>query len=203
MTLQAYGDMEININGQHFVAGDQPGNCPVINMTLAVPEHGEDLTISINGQDFHGPFEQPPESSAVQKDIFATTFGGAADNEYSCYGPYDSQGRGPYLDDTDLYVALPYKWQGERPKVRVYRGELSKEATIMDVGPWMIDDPYWETGARPLAETCHDSDTELPRGPNEGTVPSNPAGIDLSPALFKALGMETNDLVDWEFVAVA
>jgi hypothetical protein len=190
------GEVAITFNGSLVQGDSKCGN--TLNIAMI---SGGDVTVIINGQEFHNWEAAQPTPPPFQHDIFATTFGGEADNEYSSYGPYDSQGRGPYLNDTDLYVALPYRFEGERPKVRVHRGQLSKEAAIMDVGPWMIDDPYWETGARPIAETCHDSDTELPRGPNEGTVPSNPAGIDLSPALFKALGMQTNDLVDWEFVS--
>jgi hypothetical protein len=40
----------------------------------------------------------------------------------------------------------------------------------------------------------------LPSGPNAGKIPSNPAGIDLSPALAEALGHDGMGPVDWEFV---
>jgi len=78
-------------------------------------------------------------------DITATVFGGAADNENSAYPPYD------LLNDTDLYLSLPYKFPGERPMVEVMNpanGEI-RAAPIRDVGPWMIDDDYFRRGTRP------------------------------------------------------
>jgi hypothetical protein len=148
------------------------------------------LTVIINGQEFHNWEEEPDQR---QSNIYATWFGGSRDPNNSAYD-------GSYLNDTDYYVALPYKFTGTRSKVRVYYGELSKEGTIMDVGPWMINDNYWDKGERPIAESCFLSETPLPDGPNAGKIPSNPAGIDLSPAMYKALGLQDNDYVDWEFV---
>jgi hypothetical protein len=64
----------------------------------------------------------------------------------------------------------------------------------------MIDDDYWARGERPVAEVCYNVNEPLPRGPNAGRVPSNPAGIDLSPALAEELGIDGLGLVDWQFV---
>ena len=74
------------------------------------------------------------------------------------------------------------------------------EATIEDVGPWMTTDDYWAKGTRPLAEQCYASKTPLPSGPQKGRVPTNPAGIDLSPALAKALGIDGMGKVAWRLV---
>jgi len=61
---------------------------------------------------------------------------------------------------------------------------------VEDVGPWNTDDPYWETHSRPQAE----SGTDM-----AGRV-TNKAGIDLSPALAKAVGIDGKGQVDWSFV---
>jgi N-acetylmuramoyl-L-alanine amidase len=128
--------------------------------------------------------------------ITATVFGGEADYNTSAYDP------DLVLDDESMYVALPYRFQGDRPRVRVYNRdtEESEVADILDVGPWMIDDDYFYRDARPIAEQCFHSDEPLPSGPHEGKVPSNPAGIDLSPALAARIGIEGKGVVDWEFV---
>ena len=132
---------------------------------------------------------------ANQRDVITTVFGGEEDQEYSSYAPYDSQGRGPFLNDTDLYVALPWRFEGEKSRVKVYNRENSKSAVgeVWDVGPWFIDDDYWTTGLRPLAELCYLNSVPCPRGPNQGKVP-NGAGIDVSPAMAKALGYLEREL---------
>ena len=134
-----------------------------------------------------------PAPGAWIDDITATVFGGAADNENSAYPPYD------LLNDTDLYLSLPYKFPGERPMVEVMNpanGEI-RAAPIRDVGPWMIDDDYFRRGTRPIAETCYEDKTPLPSGPNAGEVPTNDAGIDLSPALADELGIDGKGTVSF------
>jgi len=117
-----------------------------------------------------------------QTGITATVFGGE-DVQYSAY-------TGKLLNATDLYLSLPATFKGERPKVRVFANGKAIEASIEDKGPWNIDDPYWETGARPQAETGTDK-----RGRK-----TNLAGIDLSPELGRRLGIDGKGKVDWEFV---
>lgn len=119
--------------------------------------------------------------------ITATVFGGTSENEPSAYD-------GHRITQTELAVALPNRFGGKRPRVEVRKGDKSVVATIEDVGPWYTDDPYWETKARPLAETGL-----IIRGPNKGRTP-NKAGIDLSPAVAKALGIDGIGKVDWRFV---
>jgi hypothetical protein len=60
---------------------------------------------------------------------------------------------------------------------------------IVDVGPWNTDDPYWTLGARPQAES----------GIDHSGRKTNKAGIDLTPAAARALGIPGKALVDWEF----
>lgn len=63
------------------------------------------------------------------------------------------------------------------------------EATVEDIGPWCISDPYWVEGKRPDAED----------GMDDKGRKTNRAGIDISPALRKALGISQSSKVDWRF----
>lgn len=176
-------------------------------------EHTVDLNIQIvgdtvlvvNGEEFHNPTPPPVEPEygiqANHCSIVATVFGGSDDPNNSAYPPY------ALLDgDNDDFVALPYSFDSNlfpdsAPQVRVYRGELSAVGKVADKGPWTTDDSSYVIGtARPIAETCYHEGAPLPSGPNAGRVPSNPAGIDLSPALARKIGIEGKGTVDWEFV---
>jgi N-acetylmuramoyl-L-alanine amidase len=169
------GDISVIINGQP-ISGDT--RClNVINLKIKMQG---DVTVSINGQDFHNA----PIIPANQCGITATVFGGASDYNVSAYD------ENKVLNDTDLYVALPDRIEGERPNVRVFNSAgVSVLATIEDVGPWNTDDPYWQTGKRPQAESGTDMQGETTNG----------AGIDLSPALAKLLDIDGMGQVDWKF----
>ena len=122
-------------------------------------------------------------------------FGGNADPNNSAYQPYDK------ITDTELSVALPYKFAGSRKQVRVHNiaNGLEVVCSIRDVGPWLTDDSdYVLADARPLAETCYINGQPLPRGPHKGKVP-NGAGIDLTPAAAKAIGLSGKGRVSWGF----
>lgn len=121
--------------------------------------------------------------SARNVGITATVFGGSADPQNNAY-------TGKRIDDAILGVALPMRFTGVRPKIRVYNGVKSAIAEIVDVGPWNTNDPYWETKKRPQAETGLDT-----RGRK-----TNKAGIDLTPALARALGVPGKGVLDWEFI---
>jgi N-acetylmuramoyl-L-alanine amidase len=129
---------------------------------------------------------QPVEIAGVQSSIVASVFGGTSDYNVSAYDETK------VLNDADFYVALPDRLEGERPEVTVVNRAtgVKQTATIEDVGPWNIDDPYWVTGDRPQAES----------GTDETGRTTNGAGIDLSPALAKALGIDGMGQVDWQFV---
>jgi N-acetylmuramoyl-L-alanine amidase len=170
------GDVMVIINGQ-VLGGRRRANI----VSLQIKMQG-DVTLSINGQDFHNA----PSIPSNQCKITATMFGGTSDYNTSAYDP------NKVLNDTDLYIALPDRIEGERPKVRVYNrlnGE-SATASIEDVGPWNTDDPYWDTGTRPQAESGTDTTGRETNG----------AGIDLSPALADKLGIDGMGEVDWEFI---
>lgn len=96
-------------------------------------------------------------------------------------------------------VALPAWISGSRPKVKVTNptNRLSVVCEIIDQGPWnftskklnLAGDAYWLTGTRPQAESGIDligRETNL-------------AGIDLTPAAARAIGLDGLGLVDWKF----
>jgi uncharacterized protein (TIGR02594 family) len=118
--------------------------------------------------------------------ITATVFGGAADKNTSAYD-------GHVITDTEFGVALPARIPGVRPKVRVWKDGKCVDCDIVDVGPWNTNDPYWQTGSRPQAESGVDM-----RG-----RPTNHAGIDLTPATAKAIGVDGKGVVEWEFIGPA
>jgi N-acetylmuramoyl-L-alanine amidase len=149
------------------------------------------VIVTINGEDFMvntaGP-EQPstPAFPANQQDITCTVFGGKADPNTSAYPPYDT------ITDKELSCALPFKFKDPRPEVLVNLAgsEVSVVCRIRDVGPWNTHDPYWTTGTRPQAES----------GTDMSGRPTNGAGIDLTPAAAKAIGLEGKGKVNWRFV---
>jgi len=87
------------------------------------------------------------------------------------------------------FVALPDPRALGR-MVEVRHGDRVVVAKVLDVGPWNIDDAYWEHDARPASE----------RGRGAYRTPVNTAGIDLSDPVFAELGLRDNDVVEWRFV---
>jgi hypothetical protein len=122
-----------------------------------------------------------------QKRITASVFGGEDDYNVSAYDETK------VLDDDSFYIALPDRFESVRPRVLVINRETgaTEVSEIWDVGPWNIDDPYWVTGERPQAESGTDMTGRTTNG----------AGIDLSPALARALGIDGMGTVDWQFIA--
>jgi hypothetical protein len=123
-------------------------------------------------------------SSKRCANITATVFGGQADPNRSAYDNH-------FITDTEFGVALPNRFTGMRPKVRVTNSRNGKSIVcdIVDVGPWNTRDPYWEGNARPQAE----SGTDL------SGRKTNLAGIDLTPAAAHAIDLNGKGKVDWEF----
>lgn len=126
----------------------------------------------------------------VQTGITATVFG----------GPTSAYDGGKPISETVPGVALPARFEGVRPHVRVTNNANGKsvDCEICDVGPWNgitkeRSDRYWETGTRPQAE----SGTDL-NGRH-----TNKAGIDLNAPAAKAIGIEGKGLVSWSFIEAA
>jgi N-acetylmuramoyl-L-alanine amidase len=157
------------------------------------------VRITINGQDVsvNAPgAEQPskPVFQANHQNIICSVFGGNADPNDSAYPPYDK------ITDSELGCALPWKFAGTRPSVLVHNIATGKDVVcaIRDVGPWVIDDEAYVLGdeVRPVAEP---KGSKIPRGKNKGKT-SNGAGLDLTPAAAKAIGLSGMGNVHWRFV---
>ena len=88
-----------------------------------------------------------------------------------------------------LFVALPHTMALHK-HVELRYGTRVVVVPVLDVGPWNVDDAYWEHARRPASE----------RGVGKYRRPSNTAGIDLSNAVFAQLGLPDNAYVDWRFV---
>lgn len=86
--------------------------------------------------------------------------------------------------------AVPYRFPGKRPSFLVtYKGKSVLCPTV-DVGPWNINDPWFLVGNRPQAES----------GVDKNGRKTNKAGIDLTPAAAKAIGLPGKGLVDVEVI---
>jgi len=197
MEVQLSGDVTVWANDE-LVAGNEAG----ANVArLKISKHG-DAVLVVNGEEFHN-YPEPAGPKPNHTNIEATVFGGANDPNNSAYPPYALLN-----GDRDMFVALPYSWANSlfpdnAPKVKVIGpGGKSAIAPVADKGPWTVDDGVYviHATARPIAEQCFNNKTPLPSGPNKGRVPSNKAGIDLSPALAKAVGISGKGIVSWEFV---
>lgn len=122
--------------------------------------------------------------------ITATVFGGPSDSMSGAQTAYGSPSG--WWDRPG--VALPARFEGVRPRVLVSYQGRTVDCEIVDVGPWndRPGDPYWLTGTRPKAEQGLVDD--------HGRIPTNKAGIDLTPAAARAIGLNGKGLVDWDFV---
>lgn len=131
----------------------------------------------------------PPATSAapIGITVTGTMFGGPGDEQSVAYFDVPSGWANRYG------VALPYHFFGPRPKVIVQANGKSVTCEIVDVGPWNTNDPYWSTNSRPQAE----SGTDM-RGRK-----TNGAGIDLTPAAARALGIDGKGVVTWSFATTS
>lgn len=125
----------------------------------------------------------PAPMAHVQKGITATVFGGSSDRNTSAYD-------GHLITDSEIGFALPFHFPKPLPMISAM-GPNGRTVTgpPVDVGPWNTNDPYWTTGNRPQAETGTDMHGRR----------TNLAGIDLTPATAKALGINGKGKVDWWF----
>lgn len=147
------------------------------------------VAVPVPGPATPPPVALPPPRAAVKPrftGVTATSFGGAGDANASAYGGM--------VNPDAAGVALPYRFSGTRPRVRVFYNGKTVDCDIVDVGPWNINDPYWTTNSRPEAESGTD---------NSGRH-TNLAGIDLTPAAWAALGDASTGKakVDWDFVYI-
>jgi uncharacterized protein (TIGR02594 family) len=137
------------------------------------------------------PVAKPIAASpdGVHTNIVATYFGG----QTSAYGGA--------INDNSPGVALPYRFDAafrSAHKVRVtgVKNGASTDCDIIDIGPWNINDPYWQNGTRPEAESGFDLGQVSHGVPRK----TNQAGIDLTLAAATACGIDGKGLVNWQFI---
>jgi hypothetical protein len=125
-----------------------------------------------------------PVNNPKQTNIVCTTFGGSADPNNSAYDEH-------VITDAELGCALPYRFSGTRPKVKVTNRANDKMVVceIVDVGPWNTTQLLTLPNGRPQAESGWDMKGRK----------TNLAGIDITPAADKAIELKGLGRVDWEF----
>jgi hypothetical protein len=103
------------------------------------------------------------------------------------------------MSASTVAAALPDRSALNR-QVRVHYQGKSLEMPVIDLGPWNIRDPYWQTGGKPAAQTAFETGGRDDQDRRVG----NPAGIDLSWAAWRQLGVgspsDHSDWVEWEWV---
>jgi hypothetical protein len=117
-----------------------------------------------------------------------------------------------YNGYTRFEAALPHKSLkfGDRPEVPIKRGKRTIRPRIKEVGPWNINDAYWRSPKRRVWENLPRCQPEAQaayfreynRGKDQfGREVLNPAGVDLTPAAARKLGLDKyqNAWVDVRF----
>ncbi len=113
--------------------------------------------------------------------VNSSEFGGGRERGHmpSAYGPFQVNADNPE-------AALPFRLPQDQRQVDVYNSQNNRQThcNVTDVGPWNTRDPYWRDGSRPMAESQYANGTQA----QNGQVPTNNAGIDLTPAAMNNLG---------------
>lgn len=134
-------------------------------------------------------------AGAVQTNIVSTEFGGGSEAGMpSAYGGT--------IDPNQPQASLPARVPRSRMRILVTNPANGRSVACLvnDVGPWNIHDAYWDHGNRPAAEAQHRNHQLA----ENHRVPSNEAGLDLTPAAMLALGVNgpvnTRQVtVNWQF----
>lgn len=94
---------------------------------------------------------------------------------------------GTQVNPDALGVALPARVPpGTTVRVTNPATGQSVIAPVRDIGPHNVNDPFWNhPSQRPAAEAQHANGVPA----QNGHVPANPAGIDLTPATMNAIGI--------------
>jgi len=129
-----------------------------------------------------------------QKQVFENRWGPSEEPQtIACKGL-----RGDWkLKSSDMAIALPSrKALMKKVNIRYRKTGRVVSATVVDVGPWNISDPYWvKDGGRPEAETNRSK--FYSRGYNK----TNLAGIDLAYEVWAQLGVSRSTAYSGNFSA--
>ncbi|MEO6971674.1 MAG: hypothetical protein ABI217_12370, partial [Chthoniobacterales bacterium] len=140
--------------------------------------------------------EESKDGTLAQNGILSTEFGGGAETGMrSAYGGT--------IDPNEPQASLPARLPRSKRQIQVSNPSSGRSVICLvnDVGPWNIHDSYWEHGSRPAAEAQFENHQVA----EDRHVPSNRAGLDLTPAAMLALGVSgavnTRQVtVNWQFV---
>jgi hypothetical protein len=141
------------------------------------------------------PVPPPPDELGADRfRVYMTEFGGKGDAQDSAYGGV--------VNPSAFQSSLPCKITNEQQRtITIYYRGKECISRINDVGPWNIRDDYWNGTGVPKAVK---QKAEGTRADNR-MVPTNPAGLDSTPAVFDELGIAGKEgtrsaTVEWEFV---
>ncbi len=131
----------------------------------------------------------------AQHGILSTEFGGGSEaGMLSAYGGL--------IDPNHPQAALPARIPRTKTQILVTNPSngLTVVCRVNDVGPWNTHDSYWDHGSRPASEAQYEHHLRA----EDGRVPSNRAGLDLTPAAMLALRVsgQVNTrqvVVNWQF----
>jgi N-acetylmuramoyl-L-alanine amidase len=160
---------------------EPPTEIPTVQIAVS-----GNVRLIVNGQDI----PLAPAEAFWHENVTATVFGSGDDEQESAYGGW--------IDGDTVGVSFPYKWRdGPPPSKVIVEGPLgTMTAPVVDVGPWNTDDPAYVLDVhRPLAEQQYKNHTTA----QNGRVPTNDAGIDLTAPVAEAIGIIGKGKVRWRF----
>jgi RHS repeat-associated protein len=117
--------------------------------------------------------------------VNASEFAGGVERGHmpSAYGPFQVNADNP---EAALPARLPRDQRDAGIDVANPQNGQQTHCKVTDVGPWNTHDLYWRTGDRPLAESQFANQSEA----QNGQIPNQNAGIDLTPAAMNDLGFQ-------------
>lgn len=172
----------------------------LLALTLIMPAAGQEAESNFD--------EQPPED---RRSIGGNTFRVFA-HRLGLVGRTTANGH--VIQPNDFFVTLPC-WcslserGGDEFQVRLEYGDESIVVPVWDVGPWNVEDNYWDP---PSERTWSGLPQGIPQAEaayydgynggldDRGRQVQSPAGMDIADGAFAALGMTTSDWVDVTFL---
>lgn len=153
-------------------------------------QHFDDICEALAGLYNEKPEKPTRPSIGWHENITATVFGMQGDEQEGAYGGW--------IDEDTVGVSFPYKWRDTpRPEIEVEGPNGKMLVGVVDVGPWNTDDPNYVLGyARPMAELQYDRGVEA----QNGRVPTNDAGIDLTEPVARKIGIDGLGKVRWRLI---
>jgi len=139
-----------------------------------------------------GPIATPAAPTRFK--VYMTEFGGTGDTNESAYGGM--------VNPHAFEVALPCRVPKDKRVVALYRADRSVVCRVNDVGPYNMHDDYWNRDGVPrvIGQKARGECAE------DGIVPTSPAAIDATAAVFDELGIKGKEgtrsaVIEWAFVS--